>query len=78
MSKKLNVWTVYKNTKDFPGQYVSRRFELDKPTRDHFANNDKNKVIEWIFSQAAKCGQGDPYCLPRQHQDDPVIVETWV
>lgn len=78
MATTLNTWTVYRNTKDFPGLYVARRFELDKPTADHYADGEKKEVIKWIFEQAVKFGQGEPYCLPRQPEDDPVIVETWL
>jgi hypothetical protein len=78
MNKKLNTWTLYQNTKDFPGQFVARRFELEKPTNDHFAHSDVEHVRTWIQKEATKSGQGTPYCLPRQPQDDHVIMETWL
>jgi hypothetical protein len=78
MSQKLNTWTLYQNTKDFPGQFVARRFELDKPTSDHFADSNVERVRQWIYEEAVKSGQGEPYCLPRQSQDDPVVMETWI
>lgn len=78
MSQKLNLWTIYENTTDFPGQFVARRFELDQPTNDHFADTDVEVVRDWVRTQSERSGQGSPYCLLRQTHDDPVILETWV
>ena len=74
----LNLWTVYYSTLDFPGKYVARRFELDKPTHDHFASDDIESVRSWIKQQATKHPQGMPYRMNRQSGDDPAIVEVWV
>jgi hypothetical protein len=76
--RKLNIWTVYHNTKDFPGLYVARRFELDRPTQDHFADINIEPVRAWIHKQAQIYQQELPYRLERQDGDDRVIVEVWV
>lgn len=78
MQQKLNIWTIYENTKDFPGKFVARRFELDQPTRDHFVGASAEAVRDWVQEEAAKMGQGAPYRLPRQPEDDTVILESWV
>lgn len=78
MGKSISSWTIYHNPKDFPGLFVARRFELDKPTDDHFTHTDVECVRQWVHAEAVNSGQGSPYCLPRQPQDDPVIIETWI
>lgn len=78
MSGKLNMWTLYQGTTDFPGQIVARRFELDKPTEDHYANKDVEQVRAWIKQEGAKVSQGSLVCMPRQPQDDPTIIEVWL
>jgi len=74
----LNIWTVYENPLDFPGQFVARRFENNKPTLDHFADPLLERVREWVHLQAAQYGQGSPYRLDRAPSDDPDILETWL
>lgn len=74
----LHLWTVYQNPADFPGHYVARRFELEKATADCFADTELDAVREWIKDEALKTGNSLPYRLPRQPEDDPVILETWL
>ena len=52
----LNIWTIYYNTTDFPEQYVARRFVLDKPQDDHFADKSIDNVRGWIFENASHYG----------------------
>lgn len=78
MSIKVNLWTLYKNTTDYPGEYVARRFEYDKATPDHFSHADINVVREWIKTQALALGVYAPHRFPRSQIDDPVIIETWL
>ncbi len=78
MTQHLSIWTIYNNPNDSPGKYVARRYEIDQATPDHFEDNDISTVRAWIYTEALKFGQGEPFCLPRLHNDDPVIVESWV
>jgi hypothetical protein len=52
VQQKLNIWTIYENTKDFPGKFVARRFELDQPTRDHFVGASAEAVRDWVQEEA--------------------------
>jgi hypothetical protein len=36
--KQLELWTVYQNTSDYPGQYVARKFLNDQPTAEMFVS----------------------------------------
>ena len=78
MAQQLCIWTIYKNPSDFPGKFVARRFEGDKPTNDHYANENVDTVRKWIHKDAGNRGQGSPHRLERQPNDDPVILESWV
>ncbi len=73
---QLEFWTVYDNPKDFPGQFVARRFEVSggqepQPTKDALLGKTF-KDIEEHFSK-----QGFTW-LGRNRGDDPVIVGTYM
>lgn len=67
----LSIWTIYDNPKDYPGKFVARRFELDRPTGTVLVANTlielRRQMMEWGLTR-----------LPRAEEDDPVIVETWL
>ena len=77
-NKQLNAYTLYYNPKDFPGQYVARRFVFDKPTLEHFADADIETVRRWIVDRLLSIGQGSPFKIARDDNDDSVILETWI
>ncbi len=69
----LSIWTVYQYPKDYPAQFVARRFESTNPptaTTDFFLADDLNGIREQL--------PGGLHCLSREAGDDPVIVETWL
>jgi len=74
----FNSWTVYFNPKDFPYQYVARRFKGTRPTREHYANEDIAKVREWIFERVRRKGQGEAWKIDPDVNDDPNIIEVWI
>lgn len=76
--KKLKLWTVYNSPADFPGLYVAREFEMDKPTSNYFAHSLQDNVDQWCIEQASKSGQGQPYPLARHPDDHPTVVHTWL
>lgn len=78
MEHKLQIFTVYHNPIDYPGMYVCRQFNVDKPTNNYFANERYEVVIEWMYEEFAKLNQGHPYQIPRHETDDPKIIETWI
>lgn len=69
----LSMWHVYDRPKDYPTQYVARRWEvLNEPsaTTDIF-------VADTLDGLRNLLPQG-LYRLPASPGDDPVILETWV
>lgn len=78
MSHGLFTWTIFQNTSDFPNKIVGRKFDLDKPTNEFFTSDDIHVVRKWIQQEAERFGQPAPECIPRNVNDDIVIVETWI
>ena len=68
---KLDLWTIYVNPTDRPGDYMARRFILDQPTGDVIAA-DTLMEIRQPFIDAGFV------CLTRNETDEPHIVETWL
>lgn len=68
---KLSLYTIYEKPLDYPDNFVVRRFEYDQPTTDVFVFN----TLEDARSPLRRHGL---HCLPRDPNDDPMIVETWL
>jgi len=72
----LAMWTVYKHPKDYPNDYVARRFEVDargpRPTESIIIS----ETLETLRDVLAFEMHLTP--LDRNEGDDPVIVETWL
>lgn len=69
----LSIWTVYQYSKDYPAQFVARRFESTNPptaTTDFLLADDLNGIREQL--------PGGLHRLSREAGDDPVIVESWL
>jgi len=73
----LNIWTVYKNPTDYPGQYAARRWVLDQRTDDVYANESLDMVRTWIDYSARRHGV-IPVRLERDTNDDPAVLENWI
>jgi hypothetical protein len=78
MADKLSIWTIYNHLENFPDDYVARRFELDKPTEEFYANPELELVRQWIVAEAKKYNQGIPYKVTAGPRDDTVILECWL
>lgn len=70
MSAPLSIWTVYRNPTDYPGLYVARRFELDRPT-DDIRTAPSLEALRDLLPPGL-------YRLPRRDEDEPQIVEIWL
>lgn len=68
---RLPIITVYDHPKDAPDDYVGRIFDGEKPTDHAFATPHLAQLRE----QMRLLGLTP---LPRNRQDDPVIIETWL
>lgn len=74
MALTLAMWTIYKHPSDYPGKYVARRFDVSAGgvvgTDNLFVEKDYNKLLGMLPLGL--------HCLPRDENDDPNIVETWL
>lgn len=68
--RAFSLWTVYDSPEDYPGLYVARRFELDKPTSDVLVSNSLD-VLRALLPPFL-------HRIPRSAGDVPCIVETWI
>ena len=66
----MNIWTVYASPADFPGLFVARRWEVDRPTADVL-------TAPTLAQLRAQLPLG-LHRLARQPDDDSVIVECWI
>lgn len=71
----LAIWTVTENPSDYPGLFVARMSlvtEAGPVVTDRLATCPRLKVLQtWLAEQGLTR-------LPRQPDDDPVIVECWL
>lgn len=71
----LSIWTVFDHPADYPDSFVARRFEVH-------SGGVTFATPEAVFATSleavrAKLPPG-LYRMPRQHDDEPQIVESWI
>ncbi|MBO4228356.1 hypothetical protein [Bradyrhizobium neotropicale] len=73
----LSTWTIFDHPRDFPNEFVARRFESDKtnpepaPTMDLIAAHELEELRECFrFAGLTPLGRMDG--------DQPQIVEAWI
>ena len=73
----LVMWTVYKHPKDYPGEYVARKFVITEnscgPSNESISSRslrDVRNVLRSLY--------GDLIQLKRPPDDEPHIVEVWL
>jgi endonuclease V-like protein UPF0215 family len=69
-STRFPLICIYKNPADYPGKYVARLWDVDKPT---------NLVaIAESLEEIRETKPPEMVIMQRQPNDDPVIIETWI
>ncbi len=63
---------VYQSPEDFPGRYVARIFELDKPTDTVIVKKTLPELQEEIQAHTGKT------FIPRESGDVPCLVGVWI
>ena len=67
---RLPLICVYNNPSDYPGKYVARVWDVDRPT---------NVVaIADSLEEIREAKPPEMMIMDRIPNDDPVIVETWI
>lgn len=73
--ESMSIWTVYDRPSDYPHSVVATRHEVDakghRPTEDVIVSSDLARVRPLLRAMGLTR-------LPRDEQDDPNIVETWI
>jgi len=74
----LDLWTLYDRPRDFPRHIVARRHRVERGRRDPVPAPvaclyDSVEEARWDMEQL---GLGGP--LPRDADDEPQIIETWL
>lgn len=67
----FSLWTVYDHPRDYPNQFVARRFDVDQPTSDVFVADDLETLREILAAEGLTR-------LARDPDDDAKIVEVWL
>lgn len=70
----LNIWVVYANPADYPGEFVARRWivhGVGKPTDDIRRAAALSELRDWLMAHGL-------VRLERHPTDDPCIIETWL
>lgn len=67
------VIVIYSNPSDYPGYFVARVWNLDRPTEILIIKKDVHEIREDIKRNIPTMVR-----LTRAQSDDPCIVETWV
>lgn len=77
MSDPLSMWTVYDRPTDYPHGIIARRYEVTAegavPMLDCIAGPTLEAVREHLMHHA---GMSVP--LPRDPNDHPTVLETWI
>lgn len=71
----LQMWTVYDHPKDCPEHFVVRRFEIRAGAATATDEAYISKHLDLIREALMKLGL---HRLPRQPNDEPHIMETWL
>jgi endonuclease V-like protein UPF0215 family len=67
---KIPLICVYKNPADYPGKYIARLWDVDRPTNII--------AIAESLEEIREAKPAEMVIMQRHPNDDPVIVETWI
>jgi len=67
---KLPLICVYNSPSDYPGKFVARLWDVDKPTNI--------VAVAESLEEIREAKPPEMIIMERQPNDDPVIVETWI
>lgn len=75
MADTLSGWTIYSNPRDYPGQFVARRWFVPTggvvmASNDMFVGDSLNELRELLPPGLVNIG--------RMPGDEPQIVEVWI
>lgn len=74
-SHSLLVWVVYCNPSDYPNKYVVR---VHQAMNDGTVEVSKNAWVRDSLAEVRSLVPWGLFCMPRDPNDDPSIVESWL
>jgi hypothetical protein len=75
MSDTLVMWTVYESSRDYPGRFVARKWEIRQGVSEPIPTPEV--AVGESLDAVRKAIPGGLYRQPRSPDDDPKIVEVW-
>lgn len=66
----MPIIMIFESPEDYPGKYVARVFDVDKPTNLAAVADTYEEIQQAIPAGMVR--------LERNEKDDPVILETWI
>lgn len=69
---KLPIITVYKSPRDYPGCYVARVFDMDKPTNVTITRDNLEDLQQDIAEHTGMV------FIPRSMEDGQQVIGTWI
>jgi hypothetical protein len=67
----LPIWTIYEQPEDFPNCFVARLWLGEEATAEIMVCPDLEPIREALRQKGL-------VVIPRDDDDDPVIVESWL
>lgn len=77
----MDLYTIYFDAVDFPGQFSARRFPLSLRGRhsdDHWSGFSLEGARQWVRSFSESRGAVVTSLFLRCEKDEPHIVEWWI
>ncbi len=75
MSRDLVLWTIYDHPVDYPNDFVARAHAIRRGSSEP---TDQVIFAPDLEALRALLRQHGLYCLGRQADDQPQIVESWI
>ena len=73
----ISVWAIYDHPKDYPDQYVARRWVVPRESGDPVPTEEVVMSTDIEVIRFAMRSRG-LHLLPRFENDDGAIMETWL
>lgn len=71
----VDMWTVYENPADYPGEYVARRWVVTMGRYGPTTDVVRGATLEQLQDKLNGLGRT---WLPRMHDDDKAVLGTWL
>lgn len=71
----LDMWTVYENPSDYPGEYVARRFVVAMGRYGPTTDVVRGDTLEQLQDKLNGLGRT---WMPRHHDDEAQVLGVWL